>query len=503
MLRTGIIEIRNLAMDAVSCKYQSKFDRCTQIRVINAPKLEDDVNMQNFWLKLIFVFVGLIFLAAAASINAQSPAPRVLTLPELIAMAVANSPQIAQIKSETAAVRGDLDQVTAAYYPQFESTLITGPVSDAVEPRVQGDHIIDPSPGFGDFELGIFGRLEFILTQPIYTFGKLEYRKAAAQCGLRGQKHQIRLQRSEIVLMVKELYYALVLARQGLGAADEAEKYYDDAYTRIESLLKMESDNADQSDLYKIEAYRADAERFRAEANKGVQVSYFALKQLIGLPAGENFDLPAKALPQEGPKMKNQADYIQSALSQRSELKGLQEGIKVRQFLVEAACSDRWPTFFMALKGSFAGAPGRDNFDSAYFGDEFNHAYAGVIVGMQWEFDFGIKKARVAKARARHRKMVHTLDYATMSIPIQVNKAYQDVIHWETAVKTSDKAAGAARKWVITAFANFDMGIGTAKNISDAIDRYGHNRGNYIEALYRYNIALAQLEFVVGATISQ
>jgi len=450
---------------------------------------------------LIFVCVSLI-LATPASIKAQSPTPRILTLPELIDLAVAHSPQIAGIKSETAAMRSDLDQVTAAYYPQFESTLITGPVSDATEPRVQNDRIIDPSPGFGDFELGVFGRLEFTLKQPVYTFGKLDNRKAAAQCGLRSQKHQIGLQRSEIVLMVKELYYALVLARQGLGAADEADQYYDDAYTRIESLLKLESENADQSDLYKIEAYRADAERFRAEADKGVQIAHFALKQLIGLSFEENFDIPSSALPQEGQKIEKQADYIRSALSHRPELKSLEEGINARQFLIEAARSDRWPTFFMALKGSFAGAPGRDHFDNAYFDDEFNHAYAGVIAGLQWEFDFGIKQARVAKALARHRKLIHTLAYATMSIPIQVSKAYQDVIHWQTAVKASDKAADAARKWVITALADFDMGVGTAKNMSDAIDRYGHNRGNYIEALYHYNIALAQLEFATGATIS-
>jgi len=38
--------------------------------------------------------------------------------------------------------------------------------------------------------------------------------------------------------------------------------------------------------------------------------------------------------------------------------------------------------------------------------------------------------------------------------------------------------------------------------MSDATESYGHNRVDYIEALYRYNIALAQLEFATGAAIS-
>lgn len=456
--------------------------------------------------RLLFVVVWVAFcltpLALASSGNARTTEPRILTLPELIDLAVSNSPQIDQLKSEIAVARSDVNQVEAAYYPQFESTLLTGPVSDAQEPYVENGRIIDPSPSYDDFELGVFGRLEFTLTQPVYTFGKLEHRKAAAQSGLQAKKHRIGLQRAELILRVKELYYALVLARQGLGAADESDQFYDDARERIIRLLQLEADSVDQSDLYKIEAYRADAERFRAEAHKGAQVAHFALKQLIGLSKDETFDIAAEALPEKTPELKSQADYIQAALSQRPELKGLAEGIKARQSLVEAARSDRYPTLFCALKGSLAEAPGRDHFDNAYFSDTFNHAYAGVVAGLRWEFDFGVKKARTAKARAEHQALKHTRAYAAMSIPIQVSKAYQDVIHWEKAVQASDKAAHAARKWVVTAFANFDMGVGDAKDMFDAIERYGHNRGNYIEALYNYNLSLAQLEFATGATVS-
>ncbi len=42
------------------------------------------------------------------------------------------------------------------------------------------------------------------------------------------------------------------------------------------------------------------------------------------------------------------------------------------------------------------------------------------------------------------------------------------------------------------------MGIGTAQDMFDALDRYGKNRGNYIEALYNYNLARASLERAIG-----
>ena len=56
----------------------------------------------------------------------------------------------------------------------------------------------------------------------------------------------------------------------------------------------------------------------------------------------------------------------------------------------------------------------------------------------------------------------------------------------------------AARKWIVSAFANFDIGTGTAKDMFDAIDRYGKNRGDYLVSLYNYHLALAKLSYAIG-----
>jgi outer membrane protein TolC len=46
--------------------------------------------------------------------------------------------------------------------------------------------------------------------------------------------------------------------------------------------------------------------------------------------------------------------------------------------------------------------------------------------------------------------------------------------------------------------ADFDMGVGTAYDMLNAIDKYGYNQGRYLEALFRYNLSLAELEYAVG-----
>jgi hypothetical protein len=42
------------------------------------------------------------------------------------------------------------------------------------------------------------------------------------------------------------------------------------------------------------------------------------------------------------------------------------------------------------------------------------------------------------------------------------------------------------------------MGTGTADDLLMGIDRYGQNHGKYLEALFNYNLSLAQLDYDTG-----
>ena len=151
-----------------------------------------------------------------------------------------------------------------------------------------------------------------------------------------------------------------------------------------------------------IDAYNAESKRFRAEAQKGERLTYVALKYMINLPPGEDFDVPEKDLHVVEEKMGDQDSYIKKALAERPEFKQLEAALEAQKFLVQGAQSDRYPSFFTAVEGSFAGAPGREKFDNPYISDDFNHAYTGIVAGLQWTFDFGILKARVDKEQAAY-----------------------------------------------------------------------------------------------------
>jgi outer membrane protein TolC len=438
-----------------------------------------------------------IVLPQAGPARAQAAVERLtIGLSQAIRMAIDASPEMAERRSEGLSAKSDLAQAEAGYYPQVDATALLGPVNDARRPEVVGGRIIDPTTD--SWTIGVFGRLNLAMTQPLYTFGKISNRRDAAGHGVVAREAGQVQTGNEIALQVKELYYALVLSRAAIEAAKEAGGFFDEARSHMERLLQAGSSNVVESELYRVDAYRADVVRGRAEAEKGANISYFALKSLMGLPPDRDFEPADKTLAFKPEELDQPEAYIHKALAERPEFKQLEQGLAAQKSLVEAASADRYPSFFAALAGSFAGAPGRDTLHNPYITDDFNHAYAGVVTGVNWHFDFGILKARVEKERAEYERLSHTKAKAELNIPIQVIKSYEDVKEYKAAVEAYEAGAVASRKWIVAALTGFDMGAGTADDLLRAIERYGQNRGKYLEALFNYNLSLAQLQYAMG-----
>jgi outer membrane protein TolC len=154
-------------------------------------------------------------------------APRVLGLDQLVQMALEYSPELKQADQDIAVAVSDLDQARAAQWAQFDVTAVGGFVDNAKKPVV----VVSPTPGAdgllqGRLEknrdadgYGPFGKLEFTPEQPLYTFGKIGHRKDAALKIVDAQRAAREHTRGAVILKVKELYFAFLLAQHGKEAA--------------------------------------------------------------------------------------------------------------------------------------------------------------------------------------------------------------------------------------------------------------------------------------------
>jgi outer membrane protein len=445
--------------------------------------------------------LGLVILLAPAGAGAAEKP--VLTLKELLPMAWKYSPEVKATKSEVTLAKEQKNEVHGYRWPQLDTTATGGVTGKARLPRVRGvgedSTLFIPDPKDKLHGVAIFGHLDFSVIQPLYTFGKIAYREEAAARNIKVKEAGVDSKKGEVMLQVSEAYYGLILAEQGKGAVKDARTYLDDTRERITRLLAINSPNVKESDRYRLAAYEGALEKFAAQADEGSKVAYKALKALTGYPEDQDFQVP-QDLPNPTAAPQPLDYYVREALEMRPEFTQLKEGLVARQLLVDAARADRYPSFFFAVVGQLAGAgPGRKYNPDPYINDFFNDRGALPMVGAKWHFDFGILKAKIGQAQAELDQLKYTEKTALMGIPIEVARSYGQVQENYKGSVGMEKAYINARRWLVTSFSNFDMGLGKLDDIFLAFERYGAFRGDYLQALYDYNLSVAKLDKSTGA----
>jgi outer membrane protein len=455
------------------------------------------------WARWGGIMLGLaVALAPVGALAAGSPAAAgpVLNYDQLAEMALKFSPDVKASRSEVKFATEQKKEVHGYRWPQFDATVLGGVAPRAHLPvqTTPGQPLLQRDPKDQLHGVSVFGHLDFTVIQPLYTFGKIAYREEAAAKNIKVKEEAVVAKQGEIIMQVSQAYYGLILANQGKEAVKEARTYLSDTKERINRLIAVRSPNVKETDKYRVAAYEGAIEKAGAEAEEGAKTAYIALKALTGYPPNQDFQVPTD-LPSPAPPAGTLDTQIRTALEMRPEFRQLKEGLVARQLLVDAAKADRLPSFFFAVVGQLAGAPGRKWNPDPYINDWFNDNGAVPMVGAKWHFDFGILKAKVGQARAELDQLQNQERLALMGIPVEVAKNYGEVQSNYKGSLGMEKAYVNARRWLVTTFSNFDMGLGKIDEIFQAFERYGLFRGDYLMALYNYNLSVAQLDKSTGA----
>jgi len=444
------------------------------------------------------ILTMLLVLGAGAAFAQEPPKTPELTLEEAISMALKFSPKVKASQSEVDIAKAQKAEAHGYRLPQFDMVGLGGPAPQVRKPEIRGDGIYYPDTKHDLHGLTIFGRLEFAFVQPLYTFGKIVYREKAAENYVRVKTAEVDTKRAEVILQVAEAYYGLVLAQQGKDAVQEARDYLTDARERVERLLALQSPSVKDTDPYRLALYEGSLEKFAAEVEEGTKVAYRALKALTGYKPDQDFRVPLE-LPEPIPAPLKLDFYIKQALELRPEFTMLKHGKAARELLVKGAKAEFYPDLFFAIIGVLAGSPDRYSDPDPIHEDLTNWYGAGPVVGVKWHFDFGITKAKLSKARAELEKLQHQEREALMGIPVEVAQACGKVQENYRASQGMKKAYVNARRWLVTAFSNFDIGLGKMEDIFQAFERYGVARGDYLMSLFEYNLSVTKLDKATGA----
>ena len=449
------------------------------------------------YLKTAVVVLSLCLSTASAS-SAGSPAKTllVLELDECIRTALKVAPEIGEAQADLELTLSKQQEAKSYRYPQVDVMALFGPAPGAKREDISP--IVNTNASFNTKDLTWFTSADLLITQPLWTFGKISENMKAAGHGIEVDKAKKQQKANEVALEVKKYYYGVLLAREMKGVLSELQEYMAAGKKKVRELIEHEVPSGDEMDLYKIDAYAGAVNKFMEEAIKGERLALAALKTRMGLTEGIEIDVATERLTMDNDPETDIETFIKQARLQRPEFRQLKEGLAARSALVDAAKANYYPDLFLAGVLSWAYADKRDRIDNPYITDRFQHAYGGLALGLKWHLDFGIIGAKVAAEQAQLNRLQSTNSYAEAFIPLQVRKAWLEMKEAEKVVIITKDAFTSAKKWGAAALANFDFGIGNPKDVFEAVEVYGKMKADHYQAIYNYKIAKANLEYAIG-----
>jgi len=442
----------------------------------------------DFRMRSLLLAAGLFLLAAPTAALAET-----LTLRECISRALTAAPEIGEARADIELSSAKLSEAKGYRLPQIDFVGLTGPV-----PGARGNQVSSPDKINDTGHLTWFERGDATLVQPIYSFGKISHAMSAARHGIEVEKARLEQRRNEVVVKVEEYYYGVLLARELKELLGEVRGDLVRARDKAKKLLEQNSSNVEEADLYKLDAFTGEVDRYLAEAAKGEALALAALKAKIGVRPETPLELSDARLQRAEDRLADLEGYLSRAREGRPEFRQVREGLLARSELVAAARAGRYPDIFLGANLSAAYSAGRDRVTNPWVPDEFNHVWGGVALGVKWKLDFGISSAKISQEQAQYDKLVSTGRFADENIPLQIRKYYQEGVEAASSIEATRGGYENSKKWAVTAIANFDFGIGPAKEIFDSLQQYAKMRGAYFQSVYNYNLALANLRYAVG-----
>jgi outer membrane protein TolC len=444
---------------------------------------------------LITAAVILSVSSGSARAEHQDKGETLLSLDDCIKLAVQKSAEVGEAEYDVDIYRAKKDQADAGRYPQVD-VIAYGSLSPRAR-LVNGDTVESSTNINKETYDGVFGRATVQLIQPLYTFGKISGYRDAASHGILAYEAGAKLKATDVALQVKQAYYGLLLAREIKLFLRDIKDQLDKATAKVQRQLDAGAPNVDQVDLFKLQTYQSDLMRYMAQAEEGEQKALFGLQVLIGREDG-GVDIKDEYLIPADVNLGDFNSYVQDAMKDRLEFTQLSEGLKARESLIKVELADYYPQVFMLAFGSVAGATNRDHLNNPYIFDEFNHTAFGAVVGFKWSIDLGMNAGQVREARAQYLKLKMKEDYARTGVPYQVKEAYLQLERSQKEMKALMDAYKSAKQWVITSLANFDLGVGEARDIADSVSTYARIRADYFRSVYNQRLAIANLQHATG-----
>ena len=438
----------------------------------------------------------LAFGTAAAASAAAPAAPAALDVNDCVRIALGGNAQIEQAEAVVQQWQARLAEVESIYWPKLAATGYVAPMytvrGGLAGAETHWQHLSDWGP---------YTHLQAVLALPLYSFGRVEAGERAAAGRTAVERARANEVRATVALSVKRLYYMRLFGLSIIPALHTASSTVKDAIAYAQEAFAAGTGEATQADIGKLLYAQSEVEKFLLLADNGARLAAAALKHTMGMPDDAEVRFAADLLPD----LPNQpevdlATAILAASKQRPEWTEIEQGTSAALALEQAEKLAAAPALFLAGMISYDWTPMRDKASNPYAYDPYNGVNGGVALGLQFDIDPALSKAKAAGAHALGDEVKALARFAQTGIPLQVKKAHEDVMQYRALVGIADRGVAATKRWLTFAAVAYTTGTGEARDVLEGLASYLQARRGYLESTQNYYIAQAELDYAMGAT---
>lgn len=338
-------------------------------------------------------------------------------------------------------------------------------------------------------------KYEFTLqiVQPLFTGGKIWHNFKNAQLDLEIAKEKHKDAGKEITLMVKKVFFNILVMQELLNAHREALELAETNLRSVDERFKLGM--ASKYDLLRAELAAAAIKPDLLRIEKHLNLSLFNLKYMTGIP--ERTAIKIKGELTYTPHQIKEVEFIRQALTNASEVVQMKMQLKKADNLLKIAYGQFLPDISLVASYSYRA-------DAFKFIEKNWENYYTINLAFQFPIFTGLKRsAEVGEIKVMKKILGLNFQQLNDALRLQIKDLCMTIGQEYENIQAGLKNIETAKEGVRIARLNYDEGLISILELNSSITELTRAKVQFLQAVYNYNIAAAQLEKISGMTIDR
>ncbi len=332
---------------------------------------------------------------------------------------------------------------------------------------------------------------QFSLSMPIYSGGKIENNIEAAEMGLSGAELDLERTKQEIRCTVSGDYYNILRCRSEVEVYQESVNNLQAHLDNVSA--KLRAGVVAQKDVLSSEVSLAEGKQKLVTMVNDYRVAVSTFNNDVGLPTETETEAKEQLVYEEYNLTLPECDEY--AQLHRPDLFQKMYNLKQKKAEMEATKSGMRPKLDAGVNRNIGGS-------SPFKTDSVSADSWTAGVQLTWDiFDSGIASAQVNKKKAAVHRAEAELKDKLNTVKLEVRTAYLNMRAAEENIGTMREALAKAQEDYRIEVVRYNAGVGTNLEVMDAQDKLVSAKGDYINALYKYNYSKADLDKAMGVPV--